>query len=114
MGDLDNLIELYLPTAAGYIQKINEIALYLQEQSQIDLTKKMNAYPKKRYWKITGNTRASIKTDFILNGSIAEIRGYIDEGTSPYGPFVDKGHHSWEGYEFLKGGLDETLKRYGD
>ena len=113
MGEISNIIDLYIPNSQDYIKKINEIALYLQEKSIITLNTGMNSYPKKRYWTITGNTMRSIKTDYVINKQMGEVRGYVDEGTSPYGPYVDRGHHSWEGYQFLKGGLEETLKRYG-
>ena len=114
MGEISNIIDLYIPTAPEYIDKIKEISLYSKEQSVLTLNQGMNSYPKKRYWKITGNTMRSIKTDFIVDNAFGVVRGYVDEGTSPYGPYVDRGHHSWGGYQFLKGGLEATLKRYGD
>lgn len=114
MGEIENIINLYIEDMGLFKKKVDEISLYLKEQSILTLNRGMNSYKKKRTWEITGNTMRSIETNVELDGALsATIKGYIDEGTSPYGKYVDAGHHSWEGYQFMKGGLEATLKRYG-
>ena len=65
-------------------EKLDDIQVSLVENTQLDL------YSGHGY--VTGNLSDSIKSDYTLDGLTGNVRGYIDEGTAPYGVYVDQGH----------------------
>ena len=101
-------LNLYVEEALK--EKTNEVALSLESNIKAQL------YEGHGY--ITGNLSDSIKSDYTLDGLTGNVRGYIDGGTAPYGVYVDQGHELrdgswWDGYEFMKTGVEETVALYG-
>lgn len=111
MGEISNIVDLYLMNNPEILEeKLDDIQLSLVENTQLDL------YSGHGY--VTGNLSDSIKSDYTLDGLTGNIRGYIDGGTAPYGVYVDQGHELrdgswWDGYEFMKTGVEETVALYG-
>ena len=109
MGEITDFIVLYLESSDLLEDKLDEIALKLNEKIQNQLYT--------GHGRITGNLRDSIQSDYDLeDGLTGIVRAYIGD-FAPYGAYVDDGHtlrndEWWEGYHFLEEGLDETVALY--
>ena len=58
----------------------------------------------------TGHLHDSIyETHSVSDGTALIVAGY----TPDYGLYVDQGHHSWKGVNFMQRGLEATLALYG-
>ena len=82
-------------------EKLSDISLDLQANIQDQL------YPGHGF--ITGDLHDSIQSDFTQDGLNGVVRAYSQ---IEYAYYVDQGHHSWTGYDFMKTGLQETVAMY--
>ena len=82
-------------------EQLDDISLNLVANIQGQLT------PGHGY--ITGDLHGSIQSDYTQDGLNGLVRAYSQ---IEYAPYVDQGHHSWTGYDFMKTGLQETVAMY--
>ena len=103
MEDIGEVVRLYLEDSGLIEDTLDEMSVDLRENIQNQLYH--------GHGRITGNLRDSIGNDFTVDGLNGVVRAYIGD-SAPYGIYVDEGHHSFEGYDFMQTGLDETLNNY--
>ena len=130
MGEITDFIQLYIEDAGILEEKLDEIALTLNENIQ-----------NKLYYghgRITGNLRDSIQSDYALQspkegvvrarieGTATKYGWAVNDGydafdiyakpgsalKTPYGPFKKVHHPGFEGYHFMEEGLEETVVLY--
>lgn len=101
MVDIPTIILEEIKDSDMLEEKLEDISLDLVANIQEQL------YPGHGY--ITGNLHDSIQSDYVSDGINGVVRAYSQ---IEYAPYVDKGHHSWEGYHFMETGLEETVAMY--
>ena len=103
MGEITEIVELYIEDADLLEPKLDEMALKLTENIQNQLYY--------GHGRITGNLRDSVQNDYQVDGLNGTVRAYTGD-SAPYGIWVNEGHHSWGGYHFMEAGLEETVALY--
>ena len=116
MGEITDFINLYIQDEGLFEDKIQEIQLYLEEQTKLTLNEGMNSYipkykslPPSQQYKRTGHTMDSIITEYTVNGLTGIIRAYPSQ--DDYTKYVDE-NSIWGGYHFFEGGLTRTMEMY--
>ena len=130
MGEITDFIQLYIQDEGILEEKLDDIALTLNEHIQNQLYT--------GHGRITGNLRDSIQSDYALQSPTEGIVRARIEGTAtkygwavndgydafdiyakpgsalntPYGLFKKVHHPGFEGYHFMEDGLEETVALY--
>lgn len=110
MGEVSDIINLYIKDSGLFEDKVKEIQLYMEEQTVLSLNESMNSYTPKGNYKRTGHTMDSIRTEYTVDGLTGVVRAYLSQ--DDYTKYVDE-NSIWGGYHFFKGGLERTMEMYG-
>jgi hypothetical protein len=101
MGEVEDIVKIYIEESDIVEDKSKEIANSLQKNIRSNLWKG-HGYD-------TGQLYRDISSNSGTSGNIGVVVGWY---TVDYGQYVDQGHHSWKGIQFMKKGLDKTLEMY--
>ena len=131
MGEITEIVELYIEDADLLEPKLDEMALKLTENIQNQLYY--------GHGRVNGNLRDSIQNDYQVDGLNGVVRAYIGDSAESYGWAVNDGypahdiyaapgsalywpgakhpvkkvhHPGFEGYQFMEAGLEETVALY--
>ena len=110
MGEVTDIIELYLKEGDSFEERVKEIQLDLQEQTILHLNEGMNGYTPKTNYQRTGHTADSIRSEYTVDGLEGIVRCYLSQ--DDYTKYVDE-NSIWGGYHFFQGGLERTMSLYG-
>lgn len=110
MGEITDTVNLYIKDSGLFEETVEEIQLYMEEQTKLTLNEGMNNYTPKSNYKRTGHTADSIRTEYSVTGLTGIVRAYLSQ--DDYTKYVDE-NSIWGGYHFFKGGLEATIKGYG-
>lgn len=118
MGEITDILELYIKDSGLFEDKVKEIQTDLEEQTKLHLNEGMNSYspkylslPESQQYQRTGHTADSIMTEYRMGSELTGIvRCYLSQ--DDYTKYVDE-NSIWGGYGFFKGGLERTMEMYG-
>ena len=131
MGEIEDIVTLYIEESDFCEDKLDEIALKLRENIQNQLYY--------GHGRVTGNLRDSIGNDYLLESpKLGWVRAYIGDTAESYGWAVNNGydehdiyakpgsalntpyglfkkvhHPGFKGLHFMEEGLEETIALYG-
>lgn len=102
MGEVKDFIKLYIEDSNLIDEALDGITLNLTMNIQDQL------YPGHGW--ITGNLHDSIQSNITAKSRLhATIEAYT---MIEYAPYVNDGHHSFTGYQFMEKGLEATVAMY--
>ena len=131
MGEIEDIVTLYIEESDFCEDKLDEISLKLRENIQNNLYY--------GHGRDTGNLRDSIESDFVLQspkeglvrariiGTATKYGWAVNDGygphdihakpgsalNTPYGLFKKVHHPGFGGLHFMEEGLEETIALYG-
>lgn len=110
MGEISDVLDLYVRDEGLFEREVKEIQLLMQEQTVLHLNEGMNNYTPKGNYRRTGHTADSIRTEYKMEDDLTGIvRAYLSQ--DDYTKYVDQ-NSIWGGYHFFKGGLERTMRMY--
>lgn len=102
MGEIKDFINLYIEDSGMIEEMMGDVTINLKANIQDEL------YPGHGY--VRGDLHDSIQSDITSKnklGGVIEAYSMIE-----YAPYVNDGHHNFEGYHFMEAGLDKTVAMY--